>query len=219
MDLEGKLTFMSSAIEAMIGFSPSDITGRPFKDFIHPEDLPMIQKIMQARLEGQKGWAECRILTQSGGYIWIHASSRPVFAEGRCIGLNGVIMDITDRKEAEEKSRIQEARLASIFRAAPIGIGVVVDRILKEVNERFCRMTGYSRDELVGQSARVLYPTQEEFEREGREKYRQIHEKETGSVETRFRRKDGSVIHILLSSSPIVPGDLSQGVTFTATEI
>jgi len=219
MDMAGKMTFMSSAIQEMIGFSPSDIIGRPFKDFIHPEDLPMIQKIVQARMAGQKGWAECRILTQSGGYCWIHASSRPIFVEGRCIGLNGVFMDITDRKEAEEKLQIHEARLASILRVTPIGIGMVVDRVLKEVNDRFCRMTGYSRDELIDRSARILYPSQEEFDRVGREKYKQIREKGTGSVETLFRKKDGSIIHILLSSSPIVPGDLSQGITFTATEI
>ncbi|MBN1895807.1 PAS domain S-box protein [bacterium] len=218
-DLEGKVTFSSAAIQAMTGFQQSEVMGRHFKDFIHPEDLAKIEESVKQRLAGKKGWAECRIRTKSGGYIWIHASSNPLFADGRCVGLNGVMMDITERKMAEEELRLREARVASILRAAPIGIGVVVNRILKEVNDRFCLMTGYSRDELIGRSACVLYPDQEEFERVGREKYRQIRARGTGSIETRFVKKDGSIIHVLLSSSPINPGDLSEGVTFTAMEI
>jgi PAS domain S-box-containing protein len=80
-------------------------------------------------------------------------------------------------------------------------------------------MTGYAREELVGKPARILYPTQEDHDYVGTEKYRQISEKGTGTVETRWKRKDGAIIDILLSSTPIVPGDLSAGVTFTALDI
>jgi len=112
-----------------------------------------------------------------------------------------------------------ESRLRSIFLAAPVGIGVVVDRIIKDANNRLCDMTGYSKDELVGQSARMLYPTDAEFDYVGSEKYRQIAEKGTGSVETRWRRKDRSIIDVLLSSTPFNRADLSAGVTFTALDI
>jgi len=112
-----------------------------------------------------------------------------------------------------------ESRLRSIFLAAPVGIGVVVDRVIKDANNRLCDMTGYSRDELVGQSARMLYPTDAEYDYVGSEKYRQIAEKGTGSVETRWRRKDRSIIDVLLSSTPFNRADLSAGVTFTALDI
>ncbi len=80
-------------------------------------------------------------------------------------------------------------------------------------------MTGYSADELIGQSARMIYPTKEEFEYVGTEKYRQIAEKGTGSVETRWIKKDGTIIEVILSSTPIFKADLSKGVTFTALDI
>ena len=48
-------------------------------------------------------------------------------------------------------------------------------------------MVGYAASELIGQSARILYPSDEDFEFVGREKYRQIAERGTGSVETRFQ--------------------------------
>jgi len=123
------------------------------------------------------------------------------------------------RKKAEAALARSEARLRSIFRAAPVGIGLVSDRVLLNVNERVCEMTGYSRDELVGENARILYPTDEDYEYVGREKYGQIRKRGTGTVETRWRHKDGRVIDVLLSSTPLDPKDLSAGVTFTALDI
>jgi PAS domain S-box-containing protein len=112
-----------------------------------------------------------------------------------------------------------QARLESILRAAPIGIGVVLDRVLVEVNDRFCEMTGYSRDELIGRSSRMVYPSQEDYDFVGRVKYEQIRQSGTGTVETRWRRKDGKIIDILLSSSALDRTDLSKGVTFTAIDV
>jgi PAS domain S-box-containing protein len=103
-----------------------------------------------------------------------------------------------------------QARLESILRAAPIGIGVVLDRVLVEVNDRFCEMTGYSRDELIGRSSRMVYPSQEDYDFVGRVKYEQIRQSGTGTVETRWRRKDGKIIDILLSSSALDRTDLSK---------
>ncbi len=112
-----------------------------------------------------------------------------------------------------------EARLQSIFRAAPTGIGLLKDRNLVDVNERICEMTGYSRGELIGKSARILYPSKEDFNIAGLDKYRQIAEKGTGVVETCWLRKDRTIIDILLASTPLYADDLSGGVTFTALDI
>jgi PAS domain S-box-containing protein len=112
-----------------------------------------------------------------------------------------------------------ETRLRSILHAAPIGIGVVVDRLFTEVNDRILRMTGYDRDELLGQSSRILYPTDAEFERVGREKYAQIREQGRGALETRWQRKDGEIRDVYLSSAAIDSNDLNRGVTFTAEDI
>jgi two-component sensor histidine kinase len=65
----------------------------------------------------------------------------------------------------------------------------------------------------------MLYPTQEDHDYVGREKYRQIREKGTGTVETHWLCKDGRIIDVLLSSTPIDPENWEKGVTFTATDI
>lgn len=124
----------------------------------------------------------------------------------------------TTRKQASTSSQT-EARLSSIFRAAPVGIGLLSNRILLEVNDRMCQMVGYCPEELVGQSARMLYLTDEDYEYVGREKYRQIQVHGTGTVESRWRRKDGAIIDVLLSSTPLDLSDLSKGMTFTALDI
>lgn len=107
----------------------------------------------------------------------------------------------------------------TIFRVAPTGIGVVRDRVILDVNDRICAMTGYAREELVGQKARMLYPTEDDFVFVGQEKYRQIAISGTGTVETRWRRKDGSLLSVRLSSAPLQPGDPDGEVVFTATDI
>jgi PAS domain S-box-containing protein len=130
-----------------------------------------------------------------------------------------VIIDITDRKIATDALRASEEKVRGILRAAPTGIGVVTERIFREVNTRLCEMTGYSRGELLGRSARMLYENDAEFDRVGKEKYAEIASRGTGAIETRWLRKDDSMIDVLLGSTPIDPEDLSKGIAFTALDI
>ncbi|MGD8980809.1 MAG: PAS domain-containing protein, partial [Desulfobacterales bacterium] len=66
---------------------------------------------------------------------------------------------------------LNEASFRSLLHALPVGIGVVCDRVVMEVNERLCDMLGYSPEEILGKSARMFYPTDEDFEYVGIKKY------------------------------------------------
>ena len=125
----------------------------------------------------------------------------------------------SEREGAEKEILNNRNQLDSIFRVAPVGIGVVIDRKFQFVNDRFCKMLGYAEKELVGQLSRIIYPSDDEFERVGKYKYEEIQEKGTGTIETILRKKDGSLIDVLMSSTPLNPQDLSEGVTFTALDI
>ena len=91
---------------------------------------------------------------------------------------------------SESDLRDSEQLLNSIFRSAPIGIGLVVNRVFQWTNERISEMTGYSSKELLHQSSRIVYPSDKEFEWVGQKKYKLINEYGTGSVETKWQRKE-----------------------------
>ena len=80
-------------------------------------------------------------------------------------------------------------------------------------------LTGYSPEELVEQSSRILYPSEEEFNRVGQLKYQEIKEKSTGTIETTWVCKDQTVKQILLSSSYVDPDNPIKGAIFTALDI
>jgi two-component system sensor histidine kinase HydH len=125
----------------------------------------------------------------------------------------------TDSKGVAEALKESEASMQGILKAAPIGIGLVHNRVLIWVSDHMNAMLGYYGEELIGKSARVLYENDDEFERVGREKYQDIREIGVGAIETRWKRKDGRLIDVHLRSTPIDPTDLGQGVLFTALDI
>ena len=92
-------------------------------------------------------------------------------------------------------------------------------RSIDWASETLLKMLGYSSDELIGRNARMLYLDDQEYARVGEKKYRDIAEQKIGVVETRWKRKGGQILDILLSSTPVDPCDISQGVTFTALDI
>lgn len=105
--------------------------------------------------------------------------------------------------ESHQTLKESETHLASILRSAPIGIGIAVDRTIRRVNQHICDMLGYTEAELVGNSVRIMYASDEEFERVGVEKYSQISSTGVGTIETQWRKKDGTVIDVRLSSAPV----------------
>jgi len=109
--------------------------------------------------------------------------------------------------------------IKSIFRAAPVGIGLVRNRVILEANDTLCKMTGYSKEEILNQSSRKFYPSDELYEYDEEARYNQIVEKGTGTVETVWQCKDGRNINIILSSTPVNINDPAKGVTFTALDI
>ena len=219
-DKNGTL-FASSRVKSILGYSPDFLYKNPWlwNKSIHPDDQYPVAQSTKDFASGKDLNVEYRIKDSSGNWRWFHDRSIGKHIENEATIIEGISIDITERKRAEQALRESEERMKSIFRAAPIGIGVVTNRVLTDVNTRICEMTGYSREELVGSSARVLYPTQYDLDYVGTEKYRQIAEKGTGSVETRWMKKDSTIIDVLLSSTPINPSDLSRGVTFTVLDI
>ena len=214
---DGYFKQVNPAYGKILGWSREDLLGKPWLEFIHPQD---VQKTVRAGTVLAAGEVvrslENRFQCKDGSYRWLSWNSFPLLSE---MTIFSITRDITEQKRAGRSLKRSEAQLASIFRAAPTGIGMGSNRFITWVNDRLCEMTGYERDELLHQEGRMLYPTDEDYEYVGKEKYAQISRHGTGTVETRWQRKDGRIIDVLLSSTPIDLADLSAGVTFTALDI
>ncbi|MBW2607949.1 MAG: PAS domain S-box protein, partial [Deltaproteobacteria bacterium] len=220
-DLEGNFIDGNKAAQEIIGYKKEELIGSSFLklDLLLPEELPKVAELLNESVKGRAtGPDELILKRKDGTTVVVEIMTLPVTIKNQEVVL-GITRDITLRKRTEEALREKEASLASIFRAAPTGIGVVCDRVIQKVNNRLCEITGYLSDELLGKNARILYPTDEDFEYVGREKYIQIRERGTGTVETKWQRKDDKVIDVLLSSTPLDVNDLSAGITFTALDI
>ena len=191
----------------------TDFQGRPFP----ADQLPFARvKRERAPVQGVRH----AITSPDGTRVFLNINAAPLFdPQGELDGMVASLEDITGRVAADLALAESEAMLRSVFRAAPVGIGVVKSRVLTWTNHRLQQMVGYSEQELLGRSARMLYPSEEDFEYVGAEKYRQISISGTGSVETRWLRKDGRIIDVLLSSTPIDLAHLERGVTFSALDI
>lgn len=212
-----RILWANKAAADSVGLKPEDLKGRYcymlWGQPHHECEYCPFHEVMRTAQPYEKE------ITSPDGRSWVIRGYPVQDAHGNIEALIEVTSEVTDRKRAEEAMRQSEARLRSIFQAAPIGIGMVNDRVLTHANDRLCRMTGYTREELIGRSARILYPTDEDFEYVDREMYGQITEQGTGTVETRWKRKDGSIIDVLLSATPLNVSDLSAGITFAALDI
>jgi len=116
-------------------------------------------------------------------------------AEGRVIGLVGISRDITERKIAEEQLRESERRYRTILQTALDGFWLVDTQArLLEVNEAYCQMSGYSRDELLS----MQVPDLEIAETPGdvAARIQSLMEQGEDRFETQHRRKDGSILDV-----------------------
>ena len=215
-----QIVYASPSYCITFGKTEKELLGFDFKPLIHPEDAHQVRASLASLSEKpHTTYHEERAMTVNG-WRYLAWSARAVINDnGEIKEIISVGRDITDQKQAENALRDSEAYMKSIFRAAPTGIGVVHNRIFRKVNDKFCEMLGYSGNELLGQSARIVYPSDEAYETVGFEKYKQIGSKGSGTVETVMKCKDGKTIDVLLSSTPIDNKNPELGVSFTALDI
>jgi PAS domain S-box-containing protein len=205
----------------VLGYSIEEVIGHSYRDFLHPDwQLSFDQNFPAFKRRGYVDDVQYAIRHKDGHFLDI--------AFRGCVGYNAdgsfrqtycIFDDISERKRTEAALQESEAKLSSIFRSAPIGIGQVTDRVFNFVNDYFSRMLGYEVEELIGQSARMVYPSDEEYERVGNKKYEEIKNKGTGSIETTLQKKNGTLINIIMSSTPVDVGDWNKGVTFSTLDI
>ena len=204
----------------IVGYTAEEMKSMNILDIIHPDDRQFIIQKREERFETNSGSItyESRVVGKTGQVRWVHTAVTTIEWEGEPATLS-YITDITERKEMEQALRKSEEMLQTVVRASPVGIGIVKNRIIQWSNDRFFEITGYLREKLVDHDVSILYETHEEYERVGRVQTEQITERGTGSLQTQFKRKDGVIIDVVLSLTPLTARDPSDSLVFTVLDV
>jgi PAS domain S-box-containing protein len=156
IDLQGKCTFINRATCEMVGYSSEEGLGRNMHDLVHHHrsdgsPYPVDQcPIYRAFKKGEGCRVDNEVMWRRDGTpIPVEYSSFPIREDGKITGAVVTVVDITDRKRAEEKLQASEQLFRSIFENAQIGIGVFkIDTRELSPNRALQEMLGYSEKEL-----------------------------------------------------------------------
>lgn len=175
--------------------------------------------VMVSKIDEEEALAVQRRETLLGLALLI-AAAVAVAAVVLAIAEEGASAERLAAAEGRAQLAARDARLGSIFRAAPIGIGITRNRILVEASEGLCHLVGMSREELIGRPARIFYGDDEaEHDRVGIAAYGSLKADGRSQTEARWVRKDGTPIVVLLSAALVEPGNPKADVTFTIIDI
>lgn len=212
IDEAGIITEWGRQTVNIFGYSRSEALGRSLGDLIVPE------RFREAHARGMNHFlatGEGPVLNQllelvgqhkDGHEFPIEISITAVKAENNYF-FSSFIRDITERKKIEKALRQSEEKYRGIIENMELGLlEVDVEGKVVRAFDRFCTMTGYSNEDLVGKQAEdILLP--EKYQAFLKQQNNDRKEGKAGIYEIELLRKDGSLIWVLISGAPIYDGD------------
>jgi len=198
----GEFVYVNKAHDRLYGYETvGEMIGKSWRLLYDPDVLQHFEQEIMPELARKGGWHGETIGTKKNGSKFHQELSLTVMANG---GLICVIRDITARKKYEEELKQSEERFRRIFDEGPFGMVLAnPDYTIITVNKAFCGLLGYAEQELVGENI-----TKFTYE-EDRERSREISEQLfAGSIpmfrfQKRYVRKDGAILWVNLTISPI----------------
>lgn len=184
----------------MFGCERREMTGKRILDLVAPASKSVVAEAVRNDQEGIYGH---ELLRKDGSSFFAEARARVVWIEGRKFRMTA-LRDVTARQRTEQALRESEEKFSKAFRASPDGLSISEEDTGRfiEVNEGYCRLYGYSRDEMLGRTSVELGIWESAQDREGF--LQQL--KKSGTVrdlEIRTRTRNGALKIIHLSAEPI----------------
>jgi PAS domain S-box-containing protein len=165
-DLEGNHTYSNSAVERMLGYTADEIVGSSSFSHIHPDDVSRVRDLIAESTREKLSdpyTTMIRWLHRDGsGRLFESAIIPMVNGDGEITGFRGIDRDITERINSEEALRESEKRYRALFENANDAITVnglspdgMPSRFI-DVNANACRLTEYTREELLSMTPLAL---------------------------------------------------------------
>ena len=149
---EGVISFASPAWTKLLGHQVTDVMGKSFQSFVHPDDVPKLWSWLKATRESGEFLScdEYRVLHLDRTWRW-HAASAVAIKDryGALFGFYGVARDITEHRKAEQELRSSQARYHALVDQSIEALALVDIKTqeLVEINPRFTELLGYSLPE------------------------------------------------------------------------
>ncbi len=204
-----------------LGSKEIQITLEDFWSMILPEDEHIARNHFEETLRTKnfKDF-ECRFRLSDKNILTILIAGEIIFDDNKNpIRMLGIVQDITERKNIEDSLKESELKMQRILDTAPIGMGILKNRVMVHINPQVSTLSGYSKEELINKDTQMLYPDKEEFERVGNILYNDLKEKGFSKMEALMKRKDGEIINVYHAISYIDPEDTSKGIISTTFDI
>lgn len=150
---DGTIEYASPAAAKLLGLTPEEVTGRHFNLFIHPGDRETAEQAFARVLGGAAELIELRLVAASGRICQVRASSRLLVRDGAPAAILTVVTDLTGHRETEQRLRML---LRAIEASSSIVVITDTSGCITYVNPTFSEVTGYSADEVLGRSTRIL---------------------------------------------------------------
>ena len=200
---DNRIVFANQAVADIVGCSPEELLAlspEQVRDLVHPGDQQLVWGRFRERLAGKivTPRYECRAVRKDGSVIWVEMFANLVEYLGRQ-ALQAAIVDITERKRAEEALRQSEEKFRTLFEDSRDAVYITTTAgDFVDVNESFLALFGLTRDELAQKQASDLYARPDD-----RGSF-QAEIEEHGAVrdyELRLKKSDGTIIDALLSTT------------------
>jgi len=191
---KGEYLYVSPATRSLLGYEPDEMLGHIVADFLHPEDARDLRKKQIDILRSQNVYTQAyRYRCGDGNYIWLESTIKNIrdSKTQRTVEIISVSRDITERKRAEEALRTSEERFRNLALNSPDFIYVIDLAQQKAVYFNCEDMFGYSQADLNNYSflKTLVYFEDKEI---AHEHWLKLLKGETGSVELRLRKKNGT---------------------------
>jgi len=194
---DGDFKRLNPAWQRTLGYTVEELLAKPWLHFIHPDDHDSAMQAVNKQRAGESILTfENRFRHKDGSYRWFSWTASSVQDQGL---IYATARDITERKQME----MNQHRLAAIVESSDDSIlGMTLDGIVTSWNKGAERLFGYAADEIEGQPVAILLPPDRPDE-ETRIIARLRQGEQIGHFETVRRRKDGRLIDVSLTISPI----------------
>ncbi|TFW35695.1 EAL domain-containing protein [Massilia horti] len=222
----GQIDFVSDAILEITGYPAAwfmRCTTDAWSDIISPEDRRMQLRLAKEAIQSGRPYAiEYRIIDAAGVERWVLESGQPVGEPGTDdLRVDGIISDISMRKHDEMRIEALLAEQGAIVDNVMFGVVFVRGRRVVSANHRAEELFGYADGELLGASALLLLPDQEQSESAWEEYAMCLARGDDAREERQFRRADGTLIWCMVSGRALdrqYPDDGSIWVYADVTE-